>query len=106
MVPPYRSVVMHSLDSATNRRTSQRILSAALKRFAHCGYVGASVQQIVDDAHVTKPSLYYYFRSKAGLYRSLLDWAHDERYRLMQEAASRYETLPEQLVEIFAALFD
>jgi AcrR family transcriptional regulator len=87
-------------------KTRQRILEAALKRFAEFGYAGTSVQDIVDDAQVTKPVLYYYFSSKAGLYQALIDWAHDERFRLMREAAGRVHTLTEQLVEILVALFD
>ena len=71
-----------------------------------CGYAGTSVQDIVDDARVTKPTLYYYFPSKAGLYQALVDSAHDERLRLMQEAAGRASTLDGQLVEILTALFE
>lgn len=82
------------------------MLQAALKKFAECGYAGTSVQDIVDAAAVTKPTLYYYFKSKADLYQALVDYAHDERYRLMQEAAARCETLPEKLVEILTALFE
>jgi len=92
---------MDKNDSATR----QKILNAALKQFAHCGYSGASVQAIVDAAKVTKPTLYYYFENKAALYKALVDFAHDERYRLMQEAAERGETLQEKLVEILDALF-
>lgn len=87
-------------------KTQRQILSAALNRFASRGYAGTSVQDIVDDARVAKPTLYYYFPNKAGLYQALVDSAHDERFRLMQEAAQRGSTLEEQLVEILAALFD
>jgi AcrR family transcriptional regulator len=87
-------------------KTEAQILSAALNRFASCGYAGASVQDIVDDARVTKPTLYYYFPSKAALYQALVDSAHDERLRLMQEAAGRAYTLEDQLVEILTALFE
>src|SRR5262245_20291013 len=87
-------------------RTKRRLLRAALKIFADRGYAGASVQAIVDAARVTKPTLYYYFGSKAGLYQALLDWANDERFRLMREAAGRSESLTEQLVEVLAAIFD
>jgi AcrR family transcriptional regulator len=86
--------------------TRQRILHAALKIFAHCGYAGASVQAIVNAAEVTKPSLYYYFKSKAGLYQALIDWAHDERFRLMQEAAAGRGPLAEQLTAVLSALFE
>jgi TetR/AcrR family transcriptional regulator len=89
-----------------NGDTRHQILTAALKRFASCGYAGTSVQDIVDAARVTKPTLYYYFPNKAGLFQGLVDSAHDERHRLMQEALKRGQTLKEQLVEILTALFD
>ncbi len=89
-----------------NGVTQRQILAAALSRFASCGYAGTSVQDIVSAARVTKPTLYYYFPNKAGLYRALVDSAHDEHFRLMQDAAKRGSTLEKQLVEILAALFD
>ncbi|MBM3834258.1 MAG: TetR/AcrR family transcriptional regulator [Verrucomicrobia bacterium] len=85
--------------------TREEVLRAALKKFAACGYAGTSVQDIVDAAAVTKPTLYYYFANKAGLYQALIDYAHDERLRLMQEAAARREALPDKLVEVITALF-
>jgi len=88
-----------------NGATREQILRAALKAFADAGYAGTSVQEIVDAARVTKPTMYYHFQNKAGLYQALLDQAHDERYRLMQQAAARADSLPEKLVEILAALF-
>jgi AcrR family transcriptional regulator len=89
-----------------NRETRQEILRAALKRFAHCGYAAASVQQIVSDAKVSKPTLYYYFADKAGLFQALVSEAHDERYRLMREAAGRAKDLRGQLIEILNVLFE
>jgi TetR/AcrR family transcriptional regulator len=90
------------IDSETRRQ----ILRAALKRFAHAGYAATSVQQIVDDAGVSKPALYYYFKGKAGLFQALLNEVHDEHYRLMQAAAGRAERLREKLGEILTALFE
>ena len=84
----------------------RKILEAALRQFAECGFAGASVQQIADDAHVTKPVLYYHFGNKAGLYHALIDWAHEERLRVTQSAAERGKDLPAKLVEILAATFE
>src|ERR1700741_1558819 len=89
---------------ALNSETRDEILQAALKRFAHSGYAAASVQQIVDDAKVSKPALYYHFRDKAGLFQALVDEAHDERYRLIQTAIARTGDLKNQLVEVLTAL--
>jgi len=90
----------------TDSTTRQHVLQAALKKFADCGYEGASVQDIVEAANVTKPTLYYYFRNKKDLYQGLVDYAHDERLRLMQAAAERGRTVAEKLVEILAELFE
>jgi AcrR family transcriptional regulator len=85
--------------------TRQQILRAALREFAQYGYAGASVQQIVTAAGVTKPALYYYYSSKAELYGTLLDWAFEERYRLMRRAAAGGGTIAEQLTRIAAVSF-
>lgn len=88
-----------------NGETRQDILHAALKRFAHGGYAATSVQHIVDDAKVSKPALYYYFKDKAGLFRALVHEAHDERYRMLCEAAERAQGIRAQLEEILRVLF-
>ena len=92
------------MDRAYNA-TSRRILTAALRQFADCGYTGASVQTIVDQARITKPTLYYYYKSKAGLFQAVLDWAYDERFRVMQKAASRGSNVRDQLVSLLTGLF-
>lgn len=86
--------------------TRENILSVALRLFADRGYAGTSIQDIVDGARVTKPALYYYFPSKADLYQALLDSAHDERFRLMQEAVARGKDLAGKLEEILNAHFE
>ncbi len=93
---------MLTADSSTRHQ----VLQAALKKFAECGYEGTSVQDIVEAASVTKPTLYYYFGNKAELYQALVDYAHDERRRLMLAAAERGGTLAAKLVEILSAVFD
>jgi AcrR family transcriptional regulator len=90
----------------TNGETRQDILRAALKRFAHGGYAATSVQQIVSDARVSKPTLYYYFTDKADLFQALVNEAHDERYRRMHAAVTRAKDVRSQLVEILVVLFD
>ncbi|MBV1853646.1 TetR/AcrR family transcriptional regulator [Catellatospora tritici] len=44
-----------------------RLVAAAISVFAEAGYDGASVQQVVTRAGVTKGSFYYYFPSKEEL---------------------------------------
>jgi AcrR family transcriptional regulator len=97
---------MVSLKPTDDSITRRHILRAALKRFAHGGYAATSVMQIVSDAKVSKPALYYYFPDKAGLFQALVHEAHDERYRLLREAAARGRDIREQLTGILTALFD
>jgi AcrR family transcriptional regulator len=90
----------------TDTQTRQRILDVALNRFADRGYAGTSVRDLVADARVTQPTLYYYFPSKARLYQSLVDLAHDQRYAVMREAVRRAPGFTEKLTELLAASFE
>ncbi|WPP49224.1 TetR/AcrR family transcriptional regulator [Catalinimonas niigatensis] len=63
------------------------IISQALPLFASYGYEGVSVQQIVQAAGVTKPTLYYYFESKRGLLDVILEQYFDELYAATQQGA-------------------
>ncbi len=48
-----------------------RLLLAALSHFAAKGYDGVQVREVAEDAGVSKPTLYYHFGSKEGLFRQL-----------------------------------
>ena len=89
-----------------NSGTRRQLLRAALKRFAHSGYAASSVQDIVDAAKLSKPALYYHFKDKAGLFQALVSEAHDERYRLLCEAAEQSKDIRGQLEGILTVLFD
>ena len=93
-------------QATNNSETRRQILRAALKHFANGGYAATSVQQIVGDAKVSKPALYYHFRDKAALFEALVNEAHDGRFRVVQEAVARAKDLPGQLREALVALFD
>ncbi|MCI8416597.1 MAG: TetR/AcrR family transcriptional regulator [Lachnospiraceae bacterium] len=51
----------------------EEILENALELFCGRGYDAVGVQEIAERAGVTKPTLYYYFKSKYGLLRELLE---------------------------------
>lgn len=85
--------------------TKDRIVVAALKLFARRGYSATSIQDIVTTAQVTKPALYYYFPSKAALYQTLVDKAHEERFTLMVEAMHHGDSFREKLIAIIDSRF-
>ncbi|MEM1059274.1 MAG: TetR/AcrR family transcriptional regulator [Verrucomicrobiota bacterium] len=84
----------------------RRIWNAALKHFSTSGYAGTGVQQIVDDAGVTKPTLYYHFGSKAELYSKLIESAYTERLKVIEAAAATSGDIEGQLTAVGDALLD
>lgn len=49
-----------------------RILDAAENEGAECGFAGASLRRIAQEARVNLATVYYYFRSKRGLVEAVL----------------------------------
>ena len=84
----------------------QLLLRAGLKHFANSGYAATSVQDIVDEAKLSKPALYYHFRDKAGLFQALVHEAHDARYEMLKAAAESHTGIRAQLEAALVALFD
>ena len=54
--------------------TRRRILDAALAAFAADGYEGVSTRALAEQAGVNLPAIQYYFGSKEGLYRAVIEW--------------------------------
>jgi TetR/AcrR family transcriptional regulator len=48
------------------------ILNVSMRLFAQKGYAGCSIREICQAAGITKPVLYYHFRSKEHLYQELM----------------------------------
>ena len=63
----------------------ERLLETAISIFAEKGYAGTSVREIVEQAGVSKPVLYYYFKSKQGLFLAILDQAEVLQKQLLSE---------------------
>lgn len=67
------------------KNSASRILDAALELFAEKGYEAASIREICERAGITRPTLYYFFESKEGLYRALVAEATREFDRTVNE---------------------
>ena len=67
---------------AIHSDTRQLLLRAALKHFANSGYAATSVQDIVDEAQLSKPALYYHFKDKAALFQALVHEALERLARI------------------------
>lgn len=68
MTYTYRSVYIMLMSDESSKK---RILDCALSLFSDRGYDGVGIAEICAEAGITKPTLYYYFSSKEGLYQAL-----------------------------------
>jgi AcrR family transcriptional regulator len=86
-----------------NRR---QLLECALNLFSQKGYDAVGVQEIVEAAHVTKPTLYHYFTSKRGLLDALLKEHFIAFLADLREAASYQHDITLTLQKIAALYFN
>ncbi len=86
------------------KENRKRILSAAAKLFSRHGFETVSVQNICDQAEITKPTLYYYFKSKQNLYDQLLVEAIDLMDRYMQSTTRADLSFCERLERMFVEM--
>lgn len=91
-------------------RTREKILTHATTEFAKKGFDGARVDSIAVRCRLSKNMLYYYFKSKEGLFVAVLERMY-EKLRSQQKdltvRASDPVTALEQLVQhTFTALLD
>jgi TetR/AcrR family transcriptional regulator len=63
------------------------IVAQAVRVFAECGYEGASIATVADNAGLSKQNLMYYFPTKQALYRRVLDDVLDEWLARMDKLA-------------------
>lgn len=76
------------------------LMQCAKELFYAKGYDAVGVQEIVDRAGITKPTLYYYFGSKLGLLKALLETRCSELRILIQEALSKNQGIREDLYRL------
>lgn len=82
------------------------IIDCALQLFAERGFDAVGVQEIVDAAGITKPTLYHYFGSKHGLLEGVLETNFNTLFDLLGPAADYQGDLVLTLEKITRTLFD
>jgi len=84
--------------------TKDQILNLACDLFAQHGYDAVGVQQIVNDAGVTKPTLYHHFGNKESLLAAVLSHFLKPYLRTLRMTASYegdiYLTLKQSLMSV------
>lgn len=84
------------------------ILDAAEKAFASAGFEGASLRQIVEDAHANLATVYYHFGSKEGLMEAVLRRrfgpVHQEHFEALRRLEQEYHGKPVPLEKLLEAV--
>lgn len=83
---------------SNGRATRQLLLDAATMEFAAVGLAGARVDRIADAAGVNKSQLYYYFKSKNGLFDAVL---RDSLKALLDDVPLNGDDLPGYAVQLY-----
>jgi AcrR family transcriptional regulator len=84
--------------------TKARIAQVARREFARWGFDATSIRQIVAEARVSKPVLYYYFKSKRDLFVSLLEEAVAPLCDEVERIANGDGTPRDRMIHIIGAV--
>ena len=84
----------------------ERLLNTATVLFAEKGYAGASVREIVEKAGVSKPVLYYYFKSKEGLFYAILEWAAGVQQNILNEIFEARGTVLDRFIFLYRRVYE
>lgn len=82
------------------------LLLAGIELFSEKGYASTSVREIVALAGVTKPVLYYYFKSKEGLFRAILGGATQKQEEMLRETMQQAGTVLERIVFLYRRIYE
>jgi TetR/AcrR family transcriptional regulator, regulator of cefoperazone and chloramphenicol sensitivity len=98
---------------ARGEDTRRRILEAALEIFATEGYEGTSTRLLAERAGVNLPAIQYYFGSKEGLYRAVIEQLIQDKEAYMAPLAPKVraaladrETPAETLIALLCEMLE
>jgi AcrR family transcriptional regulator len=84
----------------------ERILQSALSLFSEKGYDATSVREICEASGITKPTLYHFYGSKEGVYRTLVDGTLERVREDMGRAIEDEGSLRDRLRRLTLAYFE
>ena len=87
------------------QQTKRHILDVARREFFKKGFAATSINAVVDAANVTKPTVYYHFKNKEGLFAALVEEAYHDCFKYRREQVNREAPASEQIYQAVAADF-
>lgn len=83
----------------------ERLMAAALDQFTLRGYAATSVRELCKAAGVTKPVLYYYFKSKEGLFLQLMEESYMQFETILTDLTGFPGSARQRIIHFCAGLF-
>lgn len=94
------------MEAEPTNGAETRLLDGALSLFSKKGYEGASVREIIEEAGVTRPVLYYYFKNKEDLFRHLVRMYLGEMVERIDAVLAREESCRARLEQLICTAFE
>ena len=88
-----------------DKATKEIIFAAAARLFADKGFNGVSMREISEQSNVSKPTIYYYFGSKEGIYHQLVDTGIAHIYAILEETSRLPISAKEKLIYLTKRIF-
>lgn len=87
-----------------NDNSRETILDCALQLFSSKGYDAVGISEIVDMAGITKPTLYYFFGNKEGLFKELLKTNYDTLNNTLSKICEYHPNTERYFEDIYPVL--
>jgi len=88
-----------------DRNTKTKIFMVAARLIAEKGYNGVSMREISEKSEVSKPTIYYYFESKEGIYKELLNVGLNHVIEILEQIQKLNIPAKTKLVNLIKTLF-
>ncbi len=86
------------VPSRSESDVRDRIFTSALRHFSDKGFAATSLREVSLDSQTTKPMIYYYFKSKEGLYSSIVQEILEEMASVIREGMTPDVSPSEQVI--------
>jgi AcrR family transcriptional regulator len=83
----------------------ENILDGAVRVFGRRGYLGANLNEVAEEAGVSKPTLYAHFKNKAQLYSDVLLHVHRKCMRELEAVVEEQATAREKIQAVLEHQF-
>lgn len=89
------------VQQSASSEARDRVLVAAYDLFVQRGFADVSMQQIADEASITKATLYHHFRDKQDLYLATMRMAFTKNHVVFMDQISQEPDVRELIGQIF-----